>query len=231
VAERDQAAPLPVLSHAAWVRVLPFLVYLGFLLIADLLERAGVSAQHLRWLYPVKTAAVVATLALFWRHYTELHHWRLSAMSGAACVLVGLIVFFLWISLSGGWMQIGTPGGFDPRTGGQTDWLLVALRIAGAALVVPVMEELFWRSFLLRWLDDGAFLARDPARAGLRSVAITTVLFGFEHNLWLAGMVAGLAYTLLYMRTRALWAPILAHAVTNGVLGLWVVMTANWSFW
>jgi CAAX prenyl protease-like protein len=174
---------------------------------------------------------VVATLALYWRHYTELHAWRVSAAWTAASVLVGLLVFILWISLSSPWMQIGTPTGFDPRTGGATDWLLVAVRIAGAALVVPVMEELFWRSFLLRWLDNPAFQAVEPARVGLRSVAIAAVLFGFEHNLWLAGIVAGLAYSLLYMRLRSLWAPILAHAVTNGVLGIWVVMTANWSFW
>jgi CAAX prenyl protease-like protein len=231
MANPDQAASPPMLKHAAWVRVLPFLVYLGFLLIADVLERIGVPAPQLRWLYPVKSLAVVATLALYWRHYTELHAWRVSAAWTAASVLVGLLVFILWISLSSPWMQIGTPTGFDPRTGGATDWLLVAVRIAGAALVVPVMEELFWRSFLLRWLDNPAFQAVEPARVGLRSVAIAAVLFGFEHNLWLAGIVAGLAYSLLYMRLRSLWAPILAHAVTNGVLGIWVVMTANWSFW
>ncbi|UUZ55518.1 CAAX prenyl protease-related protein [Massilia sp. H-1] len=129
---------------------------------------------------------MVATLALFWRHYTELHQWRVSAAWSAASVLAGVLVFLLWISLTVGWMQIGTPTGFDPRTAYQADWLLVAVRIIGAALVVPVMEELFWRSFLLRWLENPDFLSVEPARVGLRSVVITAVLFGFEHNLWLA---------------------------------------------
>jgi len=231
MASRDQAREAPLLSHAAWVRVLPFLVYLGFLLIAEVLERAGMPAQQVRWLYPVKTAAVAATLALCWRHYSELHQWRVSAARAAAAVLAGLLVFALWISLTQGWMVVGTPGGYDPRTAGQLDWTLVALRIAGAALVVPLMEELFWRSFLLRWLDDSDFASVDPSRIRAGSVAIAAVLFGFEHNLWLAGIVAGLAYSLLYMRLRSLWPAVIAHATTNAVLGGWVVMTANWSFW
>jgi len=228
MADPDQAVSKPLLSHAGWVRVLPFLVYLGFLLIAELLERAGVPAQQLRWLYPVKTVAVAATLVLFWRHYTELHQWNARA---ALAVVAGLGVFWLWISLNQGWMLIGTPGGYDPRTAGGLDWTLVVVRIAGAALVVPVMEELFWRSFLLRWLDSIDFAAVDPARVSLRSAAVAAVLFGFEHNQWLAGIVAGAVYSLLFMRTRSLWTAIIAHATTNGVLGIWIVITETWSFW
>ncbi len=220
-----------MLSRAAWVRVLPFLVYLGFIAVVDLLGRAGVPAASLRWLYPVKIVAVTITLLLFWRHYTELHSWRVSALWSAIALALGIAVFILWISLNAGWMVVGTPGGFDPRTGGQVDWLLVALRIAGAALVVPVMEELFWRSFLMRWLDSPDFLAVDAAKVRLSSVAIAALLFGFEHNQWLAGIVAGVAYSLLYMRQKSLWSAVLAHGVTNGVLGVWIVQTANWQYW
>ena len=34
---------------------------------------------------------------------------------------------------------------------------LVAVRWIGATLVVPVMEELFWRSFLMRWFQRTQF--------------------------------------------------------------------------
>ncbi len=224
-------ANAPMLSRAAWVRILPFLVYLLFILVADVLERVGVSAAALRWLYPVKIVAVLVTLVICWREYQELHRWRLSPIGAGGAVLVGLVVFALWISLSSGWMLIGSPAGFDPRTDGQVDWLLVGLRIAGAALVVPVMEELFWRSFLMRWLDNTDFLSVDPAKVRVSSVAIAAVLFGFEHNLWLAGIVAGVAYSVLYMRQRSLWSAIAAHAVTNAVLGVWIVRSAQWSFW
>ena len=227
----DPAASVPMLNRAAWVRILPFLVYLLFIAVVDLLGRFGVPAQQLRWLYAVKIIAVLATLLLCWRHYTELHRWRVSALWSALAIGAGMLVFVLWIALGAGWMVVGTPAGFDPRTGGQIDWLMVAVRIGGAALVVPVMEELFWRSFLMRWLDAVDFLAVDPGQVRLQSVAIAAVLFGFEHNQWLAGIVAGLVYSALYLRQKSLWTPILAHAVTNGVLGLWIVHTASWSYW
>lgn len=237
MSDRDQphvtqdTASAPMLSPAAWARILPFVVYLLFIVVVDLLGRFGVPAAQLRWLYAVKIVAVVVTLLLYSRHYTELRPLRLGLAQAGVAILVGIAVFILWIGLNAGWMVIGVPTGFDPRTAGHIDWLMVAVRIAGAALVVPVMEELFWRSFLLRWLDSANFLALAPAAVRLQSVAIAALLFGFEHNQWLAGIVAGVAYSVLYMRHKSLWSPILAHAVTNGVLGGWIVHTANWSYW
>ncbi|MDQ2820622.1 MAG: CAAX prenyl protease-related protein [Pseudomonadota bacterium] len=221
----------PAFDRAAWVRILPFAAYLSFFLVGDVLARLGVDADSLRWLYTVKTVTVVALLALFWRDYSELKIGRPSLGVMLSAIAAGVVVFFLWINLHAPWMVIGTSGGFDPRTGGVIDWPLVVVRIAGAALVVPVMEELFWRSFVMRWIDQPNFLLLDPAQAGVRGFVISVVLFGFEHNLWLAGIVAGVAYSVLFMRHRTLWSPILAHAVTNGMLGAWVVITGSWSYW
>jgi CAAX prenyl protease-like protein len=93
------------------------------------------------------------------------------------------------------------------------------------------MEELFWRSFLMRWIDTPAFESVEPSQVSIKSLILTSVLFGLEHNLWLAGVLAGLAYSALYMRHGTIWSPILAHAVTNGLLGMWVVVTSSWSYW
>jgi CAAX prenyl protease-like protein len=222
----------PAGSAPALARIVPFAVYLFFIFVADVLARLGYSAQDTRWLYGAKILAVGAALMFYWRHYAELAWQGMRASLLAASVALGLLVFVLWISLDAGWMQIGSAAGFDPRgAGGAVNWGLVALRIAGAALVVPVMEELFWRSFLLRWLDSPEFLSVRAAAVSLKALAITVLLFGFEHNLWLAGMVAGLAYSLLYMRSGNLWAAIVAHGVTNGVLGAWIVATGNWHYW
>jgi CAAX prenyl protease-like protein len=221
----------PMLGRAAWARMLPFATYLAFIVIGDVLERLGVAGATLRWLYPIKIGAVALLLAIFWRHYTELRHTRTGPKRALVAIAAGVAVLALWISLDAGWMTIGASSGFDPRNDGQLDWALVLVRIAGAALVVPIMEELFWRSFLLRWIKSSDFEKVDPSQVGLKSFIITIVLFGFEHNLWLAGMVAGAVYNVLFMRHRTLWSPILAHAVTNGLLGIWVVATGNWSYW
>lgn len=224
-------AEAPLLSRAAWVRILPFAAYVFFIIAGDALARLGVSPATLRWLYPVKVAAVALLLAAFWRHYAELSRPFPGPKVASVAIAAGAAVLLLWISLDASWMIVGSPPGFDPRDGAALDWPLVLLRILGAALVVPVMEELFWRSFLMRWIEDPDFEKVDPSQAGLKSFVITIVLFGFEHNLWLAGIVAGAAYCVLYMRHRTLWSPILAHAVTNGLLGVWVVCTGNWSYW
>ena len=224
------ASDSPMFKRAAWVRILPFLTYLLFIVAGVLLERLGYSAAGLRWLYGVKIAAVLLVLAFCWRHYSELQQ-RIAPRAAALAVVAGALVFALWISLSAGWMVIGSPTGFDPSSGGRLDWPMLLSRIAGAALVVPLMEELFWRSFLLRWIAASDFESIDPSQIRFKSVLITALLFGVEHNLWLAGIVAGLAYSALYMRHRTIWSPILAHAVTNGLLGAWVVATGNWTFW
>jgi hypothetical protein len=122
--------------------------------------------------------------------------------------------------------------GFEPLDArGAVDPTLYALRFIGFALVVPVAEELFWRSFLLRWIDRKRFLEGDPRTASARAFAICSALFALEHSQWLAGLVAGLVYTGLYTRTGNLWAPIASHAITNAALATWILATGRWAFW
>lgn len=218
-------------SRAAMMRIAPFLAYMGFIFVADILERAGIGVAALRWLYPVKIAVVAGLLLLFWRKYDELRAVRISLGVVATSVLAGILVLVLWINLNANWMVVGQSVGFDPRDDGQIVWSLVFVRIAGAALVVPVMEELFWRSFLMRWIVAEDFEKVVPRQVKLKSFVATVILFGVEHNLWFAGVVAGSVYSLLYMRTNSLWSAILAHGVTNGLLGLWIISTANWAYW
>lgn len=218
-------------SKAAIARIAPFLAYIFFIFATDMLERMGLSAQDLRWLYAARIGAVMLLLAAFWREYGELRAPRLSLAQVAISILTGVVVLILWVNLTAPWMVIGESAGFDPRTNGQVDWLMVVVRIFGAAAVVPIMEELFWRSFLMRWIVSPDFENVDPAQTTWKAALITIVLFGFEHNLWFAGIVAGIAYSALYVRYRTIWMPILAHAVTNLLLGIWVVQTGNWSYW
>ncbi|MBK7764886.1 MAG: CAAX prenyl protease-related protein [Sulfuritalea sp.] len=214
-------------------RILPFVVYIGLLAATPYLREALPAGWDGRWLYAVQIAAVVLALAWFARGYEELRGFTLGWRDGLEALAVGVVVFVLWINLDFPWAMQGEPGaGFDPRTAaGDIDWTLAVLRILGAAAVVPIMEELFWRSFILRFIDKPDFMELPPASASWRALAISSVLFAVEHFQWLAGLIAGLAYGALYMRSQTLWSPILAHAVTNLLLGLWVVATGAWSFW
>ena len=220
---------------AAVARIAPFAAYILFLALSDPLERwfAHLGFDE-RWLYVLRIGVVLALLLLFARRYQELG-WtvaRLDLRAWLVSIGVGAAVFAFWIMPWPQWAQTAAGAGFSPLNGnGGIDPVLTLSRLVGAALIVPVMEELFWRSFLLRWIKQQDFLNVDPARVGWLAFVIVVVLFGLEHSLWLAGMVAGAAYNALYMAQRNLWAPIVAHAVTNGMLGLWVLSTGHWHYW
>jgi CAAX prenyl protease-like protein len=212
-------------------RILPFGVFIAFLVLGDLLAWLGVARTALLWLYPLQIGAVLALLLVLWRQYDELHRFTLSIPQMVLAAGVGAAITVLWVLLDASWMTAGSGSGYDPGIDGCIDPLLAALRLGGAALVVPIMEELFWRSFLMRWMERADFRRVDPARIGFKAFVIPTLLFGVEHHLWLAGVIAGAAYGLLYLRHRNLWSPVLGHAVTNGLLGIWVLATGDWAIW
>ncbi len=222
------------LSRAALARVVPFAAFMLLLALRGALPADGSWGIDPRWVYGITVLVVGALLAWWWREYGELSNQLLPTLKEAAlAVLVGVAVFGLWINLDAPWMKIGdATAAFIPVDAkGQLMWPLLAVRWVGAALLVPVMEELFWRSFLMRWVENAQFESVVPQRVGLKAVVLSTFVFMLAHTLWLAAIVAGLAYAWLYVRTGKLWVPIIAHAVTNGVLGVWVVMTGNWAFW
>lgn len=234
------------LSRPLVARVLPFVLFMALLALRGELPADGSAGIDPRWVYGITVLVVGGALAYFWRDYAELG--RGSGLGLADLILsvaVGVAVFVLWINLDAGWMQLdqlmalvglGEAGkaaaSFVPLdAAGQPIWPLIVVRIVGAALLVPLMEELFWRSWLMRWIDDPQFERVDPRAVSLKAVTLSTLVFMLAHTLWLAAIVAGLAYAWLYKRTGSLWAPVVAHAVTNGILGGWVVWTGNWAFW
>jgi len=222
--------------RAAFVRVAPFAVFMAFLGLRGLAPADGEwFGIDTRWLYALQVVVVGGLLAAWWREYGELsRQTRPGVREALLAVAVGIAVFLLWVRLDAPWMTIstGAVAPFVPLTpDGGFDWTLVVPRLVGAALLVPVMEEIFWRSFLMRWLQHPVFESVAPARVGLKAIVLSTFVFVLAHTLWLAAIVAGLAYAWLYIRTGKLWAAVIAHAVTNGVLGVWVLATGNWQFW
>jgi CAAX prenyl protease-like protein len=223
-------------ERAVICRALPFLLFIGLLMLASMAGAwlPGETSTTLRDGLAIGRGVIVAlVLVLLWPAYSELRnplaahsiHWVLA-------VVGGLAVFVVWILLYPGEPANVTSERFVPLLAdGTMNWPKALLRLAGLGLVVPVMEELFWRSLILRWIQADDFLALSPADIGARPFLITTVLFAIEHDTWLAGAIAGIVYNLLYMRSGNLWVPILSHAVTNCLLGAWVIYAGAWQLW
>lgn len=225
---------------SAFYRYLPFAVFMGFIGIDEFLRLLAdqglfkLEAATLYYLYPVKALTVACLLYVFKKHYYELTFRDLANLPAtlAACG-VGLLVFALWIKMDWTLGAAGAPQGFNPtllpdRTIQIT---MTFFRIAGAVLVVPLMEELFWRSFLIRYIIDKKFDTVPLGTFTWISFLLTVVLFGLEHNYILAGIMAGIFYNLVLYMTRSLLQCILAHAVTNLALAIYVVSTGKWQWW
>ena len=224
--------------HPGVARSLPFVLFILVLAIQLNWETLqplipGLPGSGKRVLYGLRSGLAALALIGLWPHYTELRQAPRLATNWLLAVLTGIIVLVLWINLTQPWALLSKMGmGFNPyQSDGQINWTLTGIRLAGSALVVPVIEELFWRSFIMRWIDKPDFLSLAPQDVGMKGLFVSSSLFALEHTQWLAGLLAGLAYGWLYRKTGYLWLAILAHAITNTALGIWVIHTGNWQFW
>ncbi len=186
------------------------------------------------FLYIAKTI-IVGALLWFWRHeYAADISPGLSFSEWLTALFCGLLVLVIWIVPEGYLFQLDQNSGFDPHalSGSKAAAIgLIAVRLIGAAVVVPVMEELFWRSFLMRYLINPNFRSVPVGAFSWLSFMGVAILFGLEHNRVVAGIIAGLLYGFLLIRQKKLKGVILAHGVTNLGLGIYVLLTKSWMFW
>jgi CAAX prenyl protease-like protein len=182
--------------------------------------------------YVVKALVVTACLFI-WRE--PLADIRFDARVVLPSVLLGLIVFVAWIALDKlvPYPHLGSRTAFDPRPLQGSGWwpaFLVA-RLYGLVLMVPVMEEIFWRSFLLRFLTQSDFRSLPIGTFSSTALWVMVAASAFSHPEWLVGIVASVAYALWIKRSRSLFGAIVAHATTNGALGAYVLATGEWQYW
>jgi len=209
-------------GYAYLSRVLPFAVFALCTVASSLLDLPKGPS------YAVKTLLTAGCLAWAWNGFKG----EIRVTFSGEAVLAGVFVFFCWIGLDGLYPHAGQSA-FNPylEAPGHIVYLVMAVRILGAVLVVPLMEEVFWRSFALRFVLRKDFLALPLGSFSWYAFVLNVVLFGLEHHRWLAGILAGAVYALLLHRSKNLFIPILAHAVTNLLLAIYVVFSGNWSFW
>jgi hypothetical protein len=109
--------------------------------------------------------------------------------------------------------------------------LLMVVHVLGMTLIVPPLEEVFYRSFLYRYVTRHDFLSVPLNQFSLRSFLVTVLIFGISHDEWLAGILCGAAFQWLVLRKNRLGDAMTAHAITNFLLGIWVVTRGAWHFW
>jgi CAAX prenyl protease-like protein len=216
--------------------VLPFVLYLV------LTQIAAAYPEHYSWTYPaVVIVAGAATVWLLRGRQLFMPHRRI--FPG---VFVGFVGIVLWIgicrlewderlaALLPSSLRPGPRLGFNPFMAipsAAAQWAFVTFRLIGLALLVPVIEELFWRGFLARWLLAPQWQSQALGHFTPFSFIGVTLLFTLAHPEWLAAAVYCILLNLLLAWTRDLWNCIVAHGVSNLALGIYVLATDSWQLW
>ena len=211
--------------------VLPFALFLVFL---------SISSQHpigAAWEAPIWVLVLAVACYLCWPPEIPLRP-RFTFSS----IVLGLLVFGLWIApdyLIPGYRQnpllsnslMGHLHSSIRPNELQSSWVL-AWRTARAVLIVPVVEELFWRAWLMRWLVNSDFLKVPLGKYTPIAFWLTAILFASEHGpYWDVGLLTGIVYNYWMIRTKSVADCILTHAVTNAALSGFVIATAQWQYW
>jgi CAAX prenyl protease-like protein len=179
------------------------------------------------FLYPLRLVSAAAVLWIYRSSYRNLawgFSWR--------AVLVGVAVFVVWAAFAH-FLKSTAPmpdalKQLSPAM--RTAWL--STRAAAAIITVPIAEELAYRGFLMRRIVSANFDAVDFKSVGVMAVALSAIAFGITHGgLWLPGIVAGLAYGMLATKTGKIGESVVAHATTNALIAIQVLLFAQWQLW
>ena len=116
--------------------------------------------------------------------------------------------------------------------GARRDPAVLAMRVIRSVVIVPIVEELFWRGWVMRWLIDADFQRVPLGAYTATSFWTVALLFAAEHGpYWDVGLAAGVIFNLWMVRTKSLGDLILAHAVSNACLGAYVIAAGKWEYW
>jgi CAAX prenyl protease-like protein len=223
--------------------VLPMLVFLVFTWLGTVSARlynegTPFVSAHYPISYVAKTVVVAALLVVLRKHYTKIRwdYWWLGVIIGVIGI-VQWVPMQLWLQNHVEFFKPPNPDDvFNPYRDIASTNLRVAflgVRILGAVLLVPVMEELFWRDYLWRQiLAPNDFKLASVGEWGWAPFLIVPAGFAFVHgNWWLTSVAWALMIGGLLVYTKSLGACIIAHAVTNLLLAVYVLRTQDWAFW
>ena len=200
--------------------LVPFLVLVGSLILTKALS------DGFDRFYPARVLVVAGALLTFLPRY-RAWDWRWSWLSAG----IGVAVFLIWLALDG-----AAPG--EPTTevaiaglGGGERAIWLGFRVVGSVVVVPLVEEMAFRGYLLRRLTAAEFEGEAAKRFNWIAFVLSSVAFGLLHGRWMAATGAGMAFALAQYRRGQLADAVVAHITTNGLIALLALMTGDWRLW
>ena len=217
--------------HPAVPYVVPFAVFMVLLSLSSYLTGLGTAE------YPIRIAILSGVIYYFSRGVLDFRVRQFPLSLG-----IGLLVFAIWIGPDLLFPNYRTHWLFQNSITGtvktslpvalQGSALVLLFRSIRATIIVPIVEELFWRGWMMRWLVDRDFWKVELGTYTTGAMWITAALFASEHGpYWDVGLIAGLLYNWLMVRTKSLADCILAHAVTNGLICVYVLSTGKFQYW
>ena len=194
--------------------------------------------------YAVKTFFCAGLFLLFrpWR-FVDCRATHAALLAG---ILFGFVVYVLWVlpechpwpnllDFYRRWLVM-FPGSLPDYSASwcyawDSSPTLALIKLLGSAFVIAPIEEFFFRGFLMRWLTQRDWLRLPLGNVSRQAYWSVALVFAFEHDRWVGGLIAGLVYGVLAIRTNSLRAPIIAHVTTNFLLGLHVILFDAYGFW
>ncbi len=230
------SGPISKTEPPVWPYIVPLAGFLALTALEGYLPAGPNGTPSPTW-YPIGySIKLIVVVGLLW--YCRVIFRDLARPSTSAIALavgVGLAVTTAWIGLDGHYYVpswIGKRVAFDPSiipTPGRS--LFIVIRMIGLVLIVPPIEELFYRSFLMRWMIDPNYLRVPIGKVTPLALAVTTLVFAGSHPEWLPAVLTGLAWGGLVWHTKNVTACVISHAAANLALGIYVLITGDWKYW
>jgi len=190
------------------------------------------------WLSPIRLVVVTATIILVGRRSRlphPPHHIFGSILVGVAVLAIWIAPDTVWHGYRGFWLFHNSITGVAKSSLPvhlKSNVFFITTRVVESAVVIPIVEELFWRGWLMRWLIRPDFESVPLGTYTLLSFWATALLFASEHGpYWDVGLLAGVVYNWWMVRTRSLANCMIAHGVTNGLLAAYVLIFDQWQYW
>ena len=245
-------------EQLTWAHVVPFAVFMVFMVLLQLvggfIEWKHPDAPWWRrdpaqFVYPIQSLVALGLLIRYRRFYR--FDWSLKwTLAGVVFGAVGIGFWLLPTALYDAWGLAGkTEGllkllgvterneGFDPGIfqNPLAYWSSLIFRFFRAAVVVALVEEIFWRGFLMRFVCDweGDYWKQPFGRAAWLSFAVVTGLFMVAHAPvdYAGAFVYGSLTYLLCVWSKSLGACVIMHGTANLLMGLYIMKTGHYGLW